>query len=75
MERLYVIVILLLGMNVGLSAQSSNRIENNFLAVEIGDQGITLSSKMITDFRVKQVSVLDTLLKSVERVVNDNTWG
>lgn len=75
MRRVYVISILLFLINISLSAQFSNRIENNFLAVEVGDQGVTLSSKMIMDFHVKKISVLDTLLKSVEHMVNDDIWG
>lgn len=75
MVRLYVTIMLLLGINLGLSAQSSYRIENNFLVVEAVGQSITLSSKMITDFCVKQLSVPGTLLKSVERVINDDIWG
>lgn len=74
MERLYVIVILLLGINIGLSAQPTNRIENDFLVVETGSQGVTLSSKLITDFCIKQVSVPGTLLKCVGREVNDDIW-
>lgn len=62
-------------MDICLSAQSSNSIENDFLIVEAAGQNIKLSSKIITDFSIKQISVPGHIIECVENVVNDDTWG